>query len=133
VYTSDIWRHLQFDASPINRSTSRPVWFNYQSSDYYFQHLERTIMSNQNPIIKDTAVDTLNSAIESLQLLSTLLRNTAKLGLAKEDEQAGEKHLSTEEVAGLATNLDGVQSALEEGVAQVQTRGTAKDNKGEEE
>jgi hypothetical protein len=90
-------------------------------------------MSNQNPIIKDTAVDTLNSAIESLQLLSTLLRNTAKLGLAKEDEQAGEKHLSTEEVAGLATNLDGVQSALEEGVAQVQTRGTAKDNKGEEE
>jgi hypothetical protein len=87
----------------------------------------------KNPLIKNTAVDTLNAAIESLQLLSTLLRNTAKLGLAKEDEREGEKHLSTEEVAGLATNLDGVQSALEEGVAQVQTRGAAKDNKGEEE
>jgi hypothetical protein len=52
--------------------------------------------------------------------------------VAKEDEQAGEKHLSSEEVSGLETNLDGVQSALEEGVAQVQTQGAAKDIKGEE-
>jgi hypothetical protein len=79
-------------------------------------------MSNSNPLIKDTAVETLNSAIESLQWLSTLLRNTSKLALLKEDEQGGEKHLSTEEVAGLALNIDGVQSALEEGVAQCQNQ-----------
>ncbi|MFT5164222.1 MAG: hypothetical protein ACI9FJ_002823 [Alteromonadaceae bacterium] len=89
-------------------------------------------MSNSNPLIKDTAVDTLNAAIESLQLLSTLLRNTSKLALVKEDEQGGEKHLSTEEVAGLASNIDGVQSALEEGVAQCQSEGQSESqNKGQ--
>jgi hypothetical protein len=93
-------------------------------------------MSNQNPLIKDTAVDTLNSAIESLQLLSTLLRNTAKLAVAKETGgegiSEGENHLSTEEVAGLATNIDGVQSALEEGVAQCQADQSTKNKGGED-
>jgi hypothetical protein len=87
-------------------------------------------MSNSNPLIKDTAVGTLNAAIETLQLLSTLLRNTTKLAVLKENEHEGEKHLSTEEVAGLALNIDGVQAALEEGVAQCQP---VKSSKGDDE
>jgi hypothetical protein len=51
----------------------------------FCNHLEHQIMSNLQL-----------SCIPS-QLHSTLLRNTSKLALIKEDEQGGEKHLSTED------------------------------------
>jgi hypothetical protein len=80
-------------------------------------------MSDSNPIVKDTAQATHNAAIESLQLLTTLLDNSVKQAATKEElqeahSQDDEKHLTTAEMAGLSHQLKGICSAMEVGYGQ---------------
>jgi hypothetical protein len=79
---------------------------------------------SENPLIKVTAAQTINASIESLQVLATMLDNTAKLAtiLAEiREEMPGaevEKLLTVTEIAGLNLFISCVQSALAPGYGQ---------------
>jgi hypothetical protein len=75
---------------------------------------------SENPLIKVTAAQTINASIESLQVLATMLDNTAKLAEIREEMPGAEveKRLTVTEIAGLNLFISCVQSALAYGYGQ---------------
>jgi hypothetical protein len=74
-------------------------------------------MSNVNPIVRDTAQNTQNEAINALQLLITAL------SLDTPDDNNNSCY-SGAEIAGLCNQLRSIQDALETGFAQQVTAQT---------
>jgi hypothetical protein len=77
-------------------------------------------MSNQNPLIQNTAKGTINSVIELLGFVTAMLHRSGATDDNAVDGAANEPFaaLTPTELAGLAQSLNCVKSALEAGFEQ---------------